>query len=175
MAGDREKCLAAGMDDHLAKPFTRDGLSSMVRRWASTTAQSHNTENFEQVSQQKIKRQFLDSKILDSLRELDAVSAKPGFFKKLVNLYLDTAPQQIEQIRQAIASQDFETLKVAAHTLKGSSGNLGALQFAEQCMALEVMGRDRLLIDADKTLDRVEKTFDILKANLLAELEPITQ
>ena len=174
MAGDREKCLAAGMDDHLAKPFTRDGLSTTLQRWANPGAAPIEIETAELLCVTEDK-QFLDSKILESLRELDAMSAKPGFFKKLVNLYLDTAPQHIEQMRSAIVALDYERLKVAAHTLKGASANLGALQFADQCAALEMMGRDQALHDAEKTLDRIIKNFAILKANLLAELEPVTQ
>ena len=174
MTGDREKCLAAGMDDHLAKPYTREALGAVLRRWAGGDVTPIRAKKTKPRSQ-KEDRPLLDNKILESLRELDALSAKPGFFKKLVNLYLETSPNYVVQIREAIAANDCEALKLAAHTLKGASANLGALQFADDCHVLEAMGRDETLAGAEQSLAKLVKSYEIVKTNLRAELEPITQ
>jgi two-component system, sensor histidine kinase and response regulator len=174
MAGDREKCLEAGMDDHLAKPFTREGLSAVLQRWstdvfAATQALSANP------TAASIAPEILDSKILDSLRELDAMSGQPGFFSKLVNLYLESAPKYIDQMRAALVANDSEALKLVAHSLKGASANLGATQFAEECHALELMGRDASIDGAHQHLAQIAAHFESVKFKLLAELEPATQ
>ncbi len=174
MAGDREKCLAAGMDDHLAKPFTREGLSAVLQRWsvngiAATQALSPNP------NVASIAPEILDSKILDSLRELDAMSAQPGFLSKLVNLYLESVPKYIDQMRAALIANDSEALKLVAHSLKGASANVGATQFAEDCHALELMARDALIDGAHQRLAQLAVHFESVKLKLLDELEPATQ
>ena len=174
MAGDREKCLAAGMDDHLAKPFKGEALAILVQKWTLGEQPTDYTDAISPETNVDAK-QLLDFEIFDSLRELDAASANSGFLKKLLKTYLDIAPRNIEQISEAISKGDADALKSAAHSLKGSSANLGALEFAELCQSLETKGRQNSLADSPLIFSLLTQHYEELRSNLVAELRTIKQ
>jgi two-component system, sensor histidine kinase and response regulator len=171
MAGDREKCLAAGMDDHLAKPFKREALSAVLERWVHSEAAAPQQGEASAISVKEAEHS-LDRRTLDSLRELES-NTKEGFVKKVIRLYLDTAPRYIDQMRQAVTAADGAALKIAAHTLKSSSANLGALRFADLCRALEMKGRENSLLGVESTLAELVRSYEVVRADLIAELESL--
>jgi HPt (histidine-containing phosphotransfer) domain-containing protein len=90
------------------------------------------------------------------------------FVVELIDIYLTEAPIQIQTIAKAIASEDYQVLNIAAHTLKGSSLNLGAKTFGAACLKLEEIGRSRKPIPAGTNTKELENEFEQAKTMLLA-------
>jgi len=89
------------------------------------------------------------------------------FVIELVDIYLHETPIQIQAIGKALDTQDHHMLTIAAHTLKGSSLNLGAKQLGAVCYKLEELGRSGSPISAGTHTKEIESEFDQVKAILL--------
>ena len=90
------------------------------------------------------------------------------FVIELVDIFLNETPAQIQIILKALASQDYHVLTIAAHTLKGSSLNLGAKQLGASCFKLEELGRSGGPIQAGTDTKEIENEFEQAKRMLLA-------
>jgi PAS domain S-box-containing protein len=141
MRGDREKCLAAGMNDYIAKPFRVETLNQVLVRWlppgdtlppvpAATAAAatlpgggSHPAVSLE---------------TLESLRSLGRAAGR-DVLRELVETY--RAQPYVATLRELLAHRDHQSLERRAHSLKGSSGALGALRLAALCGELEHSAR----------------------------------
>lgn len=118
----------------------------------------------------------LDLKTLGTLRELGRRTGK-DILGEVVGLYLDRKPTQLELLREALARGDAQTVERTAHSLKGSSANLGALRLARLASDLETLGRQGELgggqtrLEALETeIDQVEKRLRSILANPEQEL-----
>jgi CheY-like chemotaxis protein/HPt (histidine-containing phosphotransfer) domain-containing protein len=122
MAGDRERCLAGGMDDYLGKPVRPADLRALLQRWLAWTEPPPLPEP-------------LDAATLEELRRL----TKDGepLLGRVLDLYRETAPAKVRALREALTQGDTATLRAAAHALKSSSANVGARHLAEICRSLE--------------------------------------
>jgi PAS domain S-box-containing protein len=139
MPEDRDKCLAAGMDDYIAKPINFLQLQAVLERHAL---------------ERKIEaRPTLDASVLEELRSLQEPGG-PDLFAELVQLYLNDLPDRMDGIRGAIESHDSAVLRREAHRLKGSSQQMGAARLAALCLELENLGRN----------DRVDEAMTFLVA-----------
>lgn len=89
------------------------------------------------------------------------------FVIELVDIYLNETPTQIQTMVKALDTQDHHMLTIAAHTLKGSSLNLGAKQLGAACFKLEELGRSGIPISASINTKEIESEFEQVKAILL--------
>ena len=129
MAGDRQKCLDAGMDDYLAKPVTRGDLERCIERWRGASLSVPETlPPAEQMAARS--PPVLNAGVLDELREVLGSEVD-----KIIAVYLEDAPRLIAQLERAAVSGDPIALRVAAHTLKSSSANVG--EYAQVRAALQ--------------------------------------
>jgi two-component system, sensor histidine kinase and response regulator len=104
----------------------------------------------------------LHTRLQELVRETDF-----DFVVELIDIYLQETPIQIETMKKAVSSQDHHALNISAHTLKGSSLNLGAQQLGAACLKLEELGRSGNLIPADTNTREIEREFEQVKASLL--------
>jgi DNA-binding response OmpR family regulator len=119
MEGDRERCLRAGMDDYVPKPFTRSTLRAALTRIGTSNAAP-----------------LLDVRVLESALSAEHPVA-PELVRRIIELYTDDAARLVEQMREAVRSGDCESLERAAHSLRSTSATVGAAELADRCGAME--------------------------------------
>jgi HPt (histidine-containing phosphotransfer) domain-containing protein len=90
------------------------------------------------------------------------------FVNELIDIYMNETPKQIQAIATALTAQAFAPLMIAAHTLKGSSLNLGAKQLGALCLKLEELGRAGKSIPEGNNIAEIENEYENVKAMLLA-------
>ncbi len=111
----------------------------------------------------------LDRAALDAIRALDEGGAA-GLLQQVVQLYLESVPRLIAELRRAGAAGDASAVRNAAHSLKSSSANLGAVRLAEMCKAVEQAARAGRLGGDLPSVDEIEGEFQALRPTLEREV-----
>jgi len=159
MQGDEQKCLDAGMDGFLAKPFTLTQLQVLLARWLQP-ARGSQGRDAQPVSPAEATPPANSAAInvhaLESLCELDEAGGK-DLMKKVLRIFLESAQQSVVQIEHAIHAGDSKVLSRAAHTLKSSTANVGAETLSGFYRQLERLGREERIEEARAILDQVKR------------------
>ena len=153
MAGDRERCLAAGMDDYMSKPLRPEVLDELLERWLGVARDG--TDVVEPAEE------AIDA-LIDAARMRTFRTDYPDIVDQLLELFLQSTPPLIEELR---AADDAEVRRRAAHKLKGSCQNIGATFMATLCRTLETAEGD-----VSATLDELENAFNSTETALRQEL-----
>jgi len=137
MAEDREKCIAAGMDDYLSKPVKPTDLEAKLTRWVGggTADPGRQLVNGERSTAEG--DAVIDAAQFDGLSRLAAASGEPGFLSGLVDEFLDQATAQLADLRTAAGRGDIAMLQEVAHCLKGTSATMSASGVAVASAAVE--------------------------------------
>lgn len=165
MRGDKEKALDAGMVDYLSKPVKREELAASLERWTSgqMDAATVPTRPPEPGAAGELEGS-LDGEIIENLRGL----GDPGLLSELAEVFLEEVPERLDALKDAVEKGDPQTVKRIAHTLKGSSGNMGAWRMSRLCLDLEHAGDSEDLSGATGLLQLLNKEFEGVRAELLA-------
>jgi PAS domain S-box-containing protein len=161
MQGDREKCLAAGMNDYIAKPFRAETLRQVLQRWLTPGAAPSAPDAPPPPPEE---RQSVDTTTLDKLRALGQAAGR-DLLREVIETF--RSRPHIADLREALASGDRKTLEIRAHSLKGSAGTLGALRLAALCEELERSARSGDPEPSTHQIDAIEEEHDRVLAELL--------
>jgi signal transduction histidine kinase/CheY-like chemotaxis protein len=159
MTGDRQRCLAAGMDDYLAKPFSRDELLAVLGRCLRPAGGAAGEQAGEAGP---ARSEPLDRRALQSLRALQR-PGRPDVLGRIIELYRHDAPRLLAEMRLAAQSGDVEALHLTAHSLKSTSANLGAGTLAARCREIEQLDAAlaaTTLVDVERELGCVLAALD---------------
>jgi CheY-like chemotaxis protein len=173
--GDRQRCLAVGMDDYLSKPFNQEQLFAVLQRWAraTSTAASQLLARSASSSKSSIAAQptspAFDPARLSAIRVLQR-PGKPDLVRKVVEQYFISTPPLLQTIHRAITQHDAAALFQAAHSLKSSSAQIGAVQVAALSQNLERLGQTTALEGADLLAAQLESVYAAVVPTLAQEL-----
>ncbi|QOL49435.1 response regulator [Massilia litorea] len=170
LQGDREACLAAGMDDYLSKPFTQAELAGVIGRWIAIplAASVHHDEAVPTLPpevREVIQRDVINARALENIRALSQQGGD-ALVQKVIAAYVGDTPQHLRALRQAVGGEDADTVRRVAHSLKSASANVGAETLARLCKDLEQMGRNASVDGAATLLTDMEEEFLAVQQSL---------
>jgi two-component system sensor histidine kinase/response regulator len=145
MKGDRERCLAAGMDGYIAKPINPSEFATVIQLTVPTGT--------------KIAVVTADP-VLKGPSDVELLARFDGdseLLKELAGIFLQECPRMLDAIRAALGGADSKTLETAAHTLKGSVGNFAASVPWETALRLELLAKSGQLSGAQEIFHVLEQ------------------
>lgn len=167
MKGDEERCLAAGMDGYTSKPLQAQELFAAVERFANGGASAAppssptpTTAGFESAA---------NAIHFDKAVALRRVAGDEELLHELIQEFQKDCPHLLDDIRRSVAARDTDTLRRAAHTLRGSVGTFGTCVVSELALKLETAARNDCLDGAEQDLSQLESAIEQL-GPALAEL-----
>ena len=173
MAGDREECLAVGMDDYIAKPVELEQVIDVLKRWARSRVEADGTETIPPdpvpskpvPTPAKPATSAVDGEAIARLRELVEDDGQ-AFLKDILGTYITDTTKRLETLRQNATNRNAPELMRSAHAIKGSSLNVGANRLADYCQQLEdIAGAGKL--DGTATLvTQIEGEFERVQKEL---------
>lgn len=163
MTGDREECLLAGMDDYISKPINLDQLQEKISRFLKNRADRKGSVKVEKDGDEA--GPLYD---LGNLRSLLCNNEEK--LKKIVHEFLETTEKNINALQEAVQRYDATQINALAHTIKGSSAQLGAALIRAIAMELESMGKKAELKGAGEAVVKLRRAFEGLRKKIQSEI-----
>ena len=140
MMGDREACLAAGMNDYISKPITAQTLSQVIQKWTTRLKNPESAPDKPSLTQPGSKTEQTHVAIFDRAGLMERLMDDEGFAQIVINGYLQEAPKRIIALEAAIKNGDINTAEREAHTIKGIAANVGGEALRQTAYELEKAG-----------------------------------
>jgi CheY-like chemotaxis protein len=175
LLGDADTCRDAGMDDYLAKPYSRRQLCAVMARWlpanlVQVTTDAASAEPRLPVAPAAAEvGAVLDARALETIRALQ----EPGsasILEEVIGVYLHESGQHVASLRAALASSDARELDRVAHAFKSASQNVGAMRLSKLCLQLEHQGKAGQLAGTAELVRAIERELQLIEPALVAEM-----
>ncbi|MBT8438331.1 MAG: response regulator [Gammaproteobacteria bacterium] len=158
MRGDREKCIAAKMDDYLPKPLTRSFLNQMLQKWLSEKVSGkvsvQNTHPADNTTDKKMD-ELLDLSVIDELKQVMGDD-----YKNVIHSYLQHSSQLFTRMKHMASEGNAEEVRRSVHSFKSSSKNVGAIKLGDRALALEQQLRNKQEVDLNHSVQRLLVDYD---------------
>jgi len=170
MEGDRDKCITAGMDDYMTKPFTLVQLGALLHRWLPVLAKENKSEYARQIEESDHSEHdsepenhqgntLLEEAAIEKIRKLQR-DGQPNIVIKVIELFFENTKKIIFALESAISNGDNANLQRSAYSLKSSCSTVGATNLAQLCSELENLGRTGKAEQAQSRLSVLEYEYD---------------
>jgi CheY-like chemotaxis protein len=175
--GDRERCLAAGMDGYVTKPFTAEQMRATLAAWLGRSARGAGNGKRDHLSlvapapaeALPIAAEPIDDRVLNALAQLQR-DGRTGIVDRVITLFLHSAPSLVNDLEEGAATGDTALLHRASHTLKSASANVGAALLSTHCKELEASARSGAVPDAPARVAAIVEDYRGVQAALAARL-----
>ncbi|MEC8523108.1 MAG: PAS domain-containing protein [Pseudomonadota bacterium] len=164
MTGDKERCLASGMNDYLAKPVDPSALHTMLERWLLDSISS------DPAAQPPSPAQRPSNLIWDRPQALKRVVGNEKLLNQLIDMFRSEQPERLIEMTEMLLQRDFEALRETAHNLKGVAGNLGLVAVQKVAAELDAALRSGQTHRAESLIDELHEETARLN-ELLSEPE----
>jgi signal transduction histidine kinase/HPt (histidine-containing phosphotransfer) domain-containing protein len=166
MQSDREKCLASGMDDYLAKPIRPKDIRNMIEKWGAT---ENATGKITSAPATKIEISAGAGPPVDMSRLTDLTDGDATALRELVEMYHVQTAKQLEQMTEAVRHNDTAEVRRVAHSCAGASATLGMIRLVPMLRELEKQGASGALTNAVQLCEDASREFKAIKDFLAAQ------
>ncbi len=162
MQGDREQCLAAGMDDYITKPINPDHLLKALKEARSSFTTSNDSFSIDLEKLERIDYSLLSSYQGEAQEEIEQ-------FINIIDIYIKESQKHLEQLQNAVENQELKAIATLAHLLKGESSSLGILRVTELAFTLEKQASSGIFNNANSIFAEIKQEADQAYKLLKAE------
>jgi CheY-like chemotaxis protein/HPt (histidine-containing phosphotransfer) domain-containing protein len=177
LAEDKQKCLDAGMDDFVSKPFSKAELQAALMRWSENDEEVSTVSipdaNVEPANDPEIDGDpVIDQNALQQIAELDPDN-DGEFVNSIIDAFVENAEVLMLELVESVRDGEPQEVARAAHSLKSSSANVGARRFSSLCAAMEKQGRDGNLGAIEEKLEKARTEYETAIRELIASKREI--
>ena len=165
----RRRCLAVGMDDYLAKPFTLEQMRAMLTNWLNPPPRPTTREHLSLVAATPATPDPIDDQVLDSLRRLQR-EGRPDIVQQVIQLFFKGATGLLTDLDDGATTGDAALLYRASHALKSASANVGAVLMSTHCNELEALAKSGAVTHAEQLVGAIREDYRTVEARLAARL-----
>ncbi len=180
LSSDREKCLASGMSDYLPKPFRKQQILEMLEKWIPNRLVPEQQQQLMHFTQQpeeaisdhpatlkvveehqqsqQIKSPALDKDVINEIKDM-MVDGEDDFLVDLKDCFKHDFNLGLKALNKAYEQGDAEEIRVTAHGMKSTSGNLGAIALSAMCNQVEKMGKQQILDKVESVIEQMKSEF----------------
>ena len=159
MKGDREKCMAAGMDDYIPKPMHPEKFLKVIEKWLFKTNEGMQPDDIpcdlEPVNT-----------VFDRTRLIDRLLGDKDLAHEILDGFMADVPHKFNALKKALDNGDARLIHEQAHSLKGASANVGAMALEKIVYQIELAGKTKDLIKASALISELDNQFETLKKSL---------
>ena len=172
MPGDRDKCIASGMDDYLAKPVRPEDMRSIIERWASAVAKPAAPTLSQTETATGAHDLGIDPHLppVEMERLLDFSDGSVENLRELVTLYVKQTTEQLEQLTAAAQAGAAAEVRRLAHSCAGASATCGMVRIAPLLRELERQAEEKKLVNALELCNQANREFERIREFLDAHL-----
>jgi PAS domain S-box-containing protein len=166
LRGDREKALAAGMDDYVSKPVKSEELAEVLKRWVPKREASPEQTTREPDANTGLATATREGSPLDERVLADLHKLGPDFISRLARIFLRDAPSQLRALEESARGGDWRSVGRFSHTLKGNCSAVGASKMAEICAELQEATASRDTARTQELLGQLEEELSRVRSAL---------